>query len=247
MRSEGACIMSFDARFIHPFSMCLAGPSQSGKTTFIYSLLASAPRLINAPIDYVVCFLGSNDKTLKELVEFFGTRIQFVHGLPKSFEQYIDPTKNGFFVIDDLMTEGTRDDRVSQLYTKHCHHSNVSVALILQNAFHKGRERGTILRNCHYLVIFNTPLDQTIARSFADRAHPSSKGIVMRIFSYVLARYRYLLLDGKQETPLQARYRTDIFHPEFQRCFVVGNYEGERLAEAGLPPAFSQFQNQEKA
>ena len=63
--------MSFDARFIHPFSMCLAGPSQSGKTTFIYFLLASAPRLINAPIDYVVCFLGSNDKTLERISRVF--------------------------------------------------------------------------------------------------------------------------------------------------------------------------------
>ena len=142
-----------------PLSMSLAGPSGCGKTSFVSSLLAEAWRLVDQPFDYIVCFLGSNDSKLRELSSVYWGRIQFVRGLPESFEQYIDAIKRGCFVLDDLMNQGTKNEWVSQLYIKLCHHSNVSVALILQNLFHHGKERYTILCNSHYLVILNTPPD----------------------------------------------------------------------------------------
>ena len=75
------------------------------------------------------------------------------------------------------MNEGMKNEWVCELYTKLCHHSNVSVALILQNLFHHGKERYTILRNSHYLVVFNSPLDQSIARTLAYRLDPLHKGL----------------------------------------------------------------------
>ncbi len=228
-------IMTFDARLRHPFSMTIAGPSGSGKTCFVYSLLANASRLVDTAFDYVVCFLGSNDSKLGDLAGIYGSRIRFVKGLPDRFDDYIDESKNGFIVIDDLMNEGTKDERVGQLYTKMCHHLNVSVALILQNIFYHGKERYTILRNSHYLVIFNSPLDQSIARTLSYRLNPLHKEAVIKIFHYAQTKYRYLFLDGKQDTVAEARFRTDIFNPHFQRCFVIKNEgkcaEKERLSQ----------------
>ena len=48
--------MTFDASLHHPFSMILAGPSRCGKTSFVYSLLAEAQRLVDQPFDYVSAF-----------------------------------------------------------------------------------------------------------------------------------------------------------------------------------------------
>lgn len=211
---------TFDARLQHPFTMVVAGPSQSGKSHFLHSLLKNAGRMISSEFDYVVCFLGSNDPQLRELTSVYGSRITFVRGLPEDFDKFIDPSQNGFILLDDLMHESTKTNRVTELYTKTSHHANVSVCLVLQNIFHHGRERYSILRNSHYLVIFQNPLDQTIVHTLAQRINPVNKAAVIKIFLYAQSRYRYLLLDGKQGGLPQARFRSDIFN-DFQRCFVI--------------------------
>ena len=204
---------------------------------------------MDQPLDYVVCFLGSNDSKLRELSSVYRGRIQFVRGLPESFEQYIDATKRGFFVLDDLMNEGMKNEQVIQLYTKLCHHSNISVALILQNLFHHGKERYTILRNSHYLVIFNTPLDQSIARILAHRLelNPSHKRAVIALINCAQSKYFYIFLEGTQDRILEAKYRTDLFIPQFQRCFVIRDNEGERTKKKGFPQSAGHHEMQKKA
>lgn len=212
----------FDARFRHPFSMLVAGPSECGKSTFIYELLKNAHRLIDTEFDYIVCFLGSEDPKLKELTFLYRSKITFVSGLPENIDDYIDSSKHGFVLIDDLMQEATRTMQVTELFTKKCHHQNFSIALILQNLFYNGKERQTILRSCHYVVVFRNPLDQSVVYTLAQRINPVHKAAVTKIFLYAQSRYRYLLLDGKQDSLPEARFRTDIFNG-FQRCFILKN------------------------
>ena len=211
---------TFDARFQVPFSAVISGPSSSGKSTFICSLLENAHRLINKELDYVVCFLGSSDTKFGELIPLYGSKMTFVTGLPEDFNSYIDSSKNGLIIIDDLMSDSTKDKRVTELYTKTSHHGNVSVCLVLQDLFHHGKERLSIIRNTNYLVIFNNPLDRSIVYSLAHRLDPMKKGAVIKMIMYAQSKYRYLLIDGKQGTLPEARFRTDIFN-DFQRCFVI--------------------------
>ena len=42
-------------------------------------------------------------------------------------------------VIDYLMQELSNDQRITNLFTKGCHHRNLSVIFILQNIFHPGK------------------------------------------------------------------------------------------------------------
>ena len=51
------------------------------------------------------------------------------------------------------------DDRVTKLFTKECHHRNISVMFIVQNLFGKKKEQRTISLNSHYLVVFKNPRD----------------------------------------------------------------------------------------
>jgi len=209
----------FDARLRHPFSLLLSGPSQCGKSTFILNLLKNSSRLIDVDFDYIVCFLGSDDPKLYQLETIYGPRITFVKGLPDNFDAYIDSARNGFFVIDDLMRQATEGKHVAELFTKKCHHENISVALILQNFFYHAKERQTILRSAHYLAIFRNPLDQSVIYSLAHRIDPMHKGAVIKTFLYAQERYRYLFVDGKQESVPEARFRSDIFNT-VQRCFI---------------------------
>lgn len=211
----------FDARFKHPFSMVISGPSQCGKSTFVFNLLKHAARLIDVEFDYIVCFSGSDDVKLQQLRDIYGKKIIFVSGLPDDLNEYIDSRLNGFLVFDDLMQETTSRNSVTELFTRRCHHENFSIALILQNLFYSGKGRQTMLRSSHYLVIFRNPLDQTIIYTLAHRINPLNKAGVIKIFFYAQSKYRYLLLDGKQDTVPEAQFRTDIFNTSFQRCFVL--------------------------
>ena len=209
----------FDARLKHPFSLLVSGPSQCGKSTFIFNLLQNASRLVDVQFDYIVCFLGSDDPKLFELKNIYEPKISFVSGLPLSFDEYLNSGKNGFFVIDDLMQQATEGKHVAELFTKKCHHENVSVDLILQNFFYHAKERQTILRSAHYLTIFRNPLDQTVIYSLAHRIDPVHKTAVIKTFLHAQEKYRYLFIDGKQDSVPEARFRSDIFN-SYQRCFI---------------------------
>lgn len=209
----------FDGRFKTPFNLIIAGPSQSGKSTFVFNLLKHADNLIDSPFDYVVVFSGSKENMFHELDTFFPSNtITHIQGLPKDIDKYILPNRTGLFILDDLQRQASSEDTVGDIFTKRGHHENLSVCLILQNLFHEGRERRTCMRSCHYMVLFHNPLDHSISYTIAHRLDPSKKKSLVHLITTVQQAYRYILIDGKQDTPHQARFRSDIFSG-FQRCF----------------------------
>ncbi|WAR08682.1 hypothetical protein MAR_018640 [Mya arenaria] len=63
--------------------------------------------------------------------------------------------------LNDLFSEAGKDKRITDLFTEGSHHRSLSVNFINQNLF--GNKDPTQPRNCHYLVLFNNPVDkQTI-------------------------------------------------------------------------------------
>ena len=54
---------------------------------------------------------------------------------PCDLESMIIPSKRNLVVIDELMQELSNDPRITSLFTKGCHHRNLSVIFILQNIF----------------------------------------------------------------------------------------------------------------
>jgi ABC-type iron transport system FetAB ATPase subunit len=209
-----------DARFKTNFTMVISGPSLSGKSTLIKNILINADRLIDAKIDYVVIFTGSQDYTLRSIANPSFT-VSFVEGLPDNFDEYILPNKRGIFVIDDLETKASQNEAVLEVFSVKCHHENVSIILVLQNLFNRGSKRIGFLRNCHYLILFQNPIDQSVNFIVASRLNPVKRKKVLNLIFSVLEKHRYILLDGRQDTPVAARFRTDLFNPLFQRCFVL--------------------------
>ena len=48
-----------DAQMHHPFRCLIAGPSQSGKSMFVYNLLLQQNDIIDICFDYVMIILGT--------------------------------------------------------------------------------------------------------------------------------------------------------------------------------------------
>ena len=74
---NGLCV--FNACLQVPFSMIVAGPSNSGKTTFVYDVLQNCDRVIEKKVDYVAWFYG---QTIPSLTFSSDIDIKFIHGLP---------------------------------------------------------------------------------------------------------------------------------------------------------------------
>ena len=77
----------------------------------------------------------------------------------------INPSKRNLVVIDDLIQKLGNDPRITSLFTKGCHHRNLSVIFILQNIFHRGKELRDVSLNCHYLVLFKSPRDYSLGKA----------------------------------------------------------------------------------
>ena len=194
-----------DARWKHPFTCVIAGPTGCGKSTFVTRLLHHATAMIDPPPEKITWCYG-------EWQEAYATtdltHVRFEEGLPT--ESMFESTTRNFIVIDDLMAE--TNERVTTLFTKKSHHRNTSVLYLMQNLFPKNKESRTISLNTHYMVVFKNPSDATQMSHLALQMYPGRAKFVQEAFKDATSLpYGYLLVDLKQDTPEDMRLRTAIF------------------------------------
>lgn len=138
--------------------------------------------------------------------------IEFREGLPRPEDYSYDPLSPKLVIIDDLMRESSSCDAIVDLFTKGSHHKNLSVILISQNLFHQGRGQRDISLNANYIVVFKNPRDRAQIRHLARQVYPDDPKFLEEAYYDATSRpHGYLLLDLKQSTPDEYRFRTCIF------------------------------------
>lgn len=196
-----------DTRWKHPFSAIVAGPSGCGKSNFVKNFLRHASDMCDTEFARVVWHYA-------EWQPLYGEStcgaIEYREGLPQPADYDAD-ARPKLLVIDDLMRESS-NGVVIDLFTKGCHHKNMSVFLITQNLFHQGRGQRDISLNANYIVFFKNPRDRAQIHHLARQVHPEDPRFLQEAYNDATARpHGYLLLDLKQSTPENCRFRTDIF------------------------------------
>lgn len=191
----------------HAFNMVVSGPSGSGKTQFIKRLIEQKDKLITPNIK----------KTFFAYTEFQDayTEIdaEFIGHIPDINE--IEPFS--LLILDDFQD---RVKLLENLFTKHSHHRNISVIILVQNPFAK--DMRTISLNAHYFVFMRNPRDNSQINYLARQINPAkSKNIIEAYQDATKSPYSYLFIDLKQETPEQLRFRTDIFDEDMQRVYLI--------------------------
>lgn len=212
-----------------PFTCIIGGSPLSGKTTFVKNLLQNRHKLIDNEFDYLVWFYGQETPFIAELRnQTAGIPTTVVHMLPTTFEDYLLSDKRGLIVIDDLMQSAGESRIVTDLFCNKVQHSNTSVILLMQNLFYHGKERTTLLRCAHYMVVFKNPLDGSVPLYLAQKIMPLRRKLFMDIFDEATATpFGYLFIDGRQTTHPSARFRTNIFDG-VQHAFVVNDGKNKR-------------------
>ena len=159
-----------DVRLKHPFTCVISGPTGSGKRVFSKRLFTSQG-IIDPPPDNIIWYYGEYQDAYHHMASLV-PEILFVEGIPDNLLQSLDRTQRNIIVIDDLMSESGNNKKVSELFTKGSHHRNLSVILILQNLFYRGKEMRTISLNSHYMVLFKNSRDASQINHLARQMYP---------------------------------------------------------------------------
>ena len=211
---------TFDARFKSNFGAIVAGSPVSGKTLWTATLIRNADRLIDKPFDYIYWFYGEPNKIVQDLERDLKGKLISIHGLPENLDEYINPGQRGLHVYDDLFLQLANSDKISEICAYKTQHSNLSWIILMQNLFHNGKARQTIYRCAHYLCIFNNVLDKSQIYTLAYKLMPGNQKLFLKMFEKAANRpFGYMLIDGHQTTPQEARFRTDIFG-NYQKVFI---------------------------
>lgn len=205
--------------FTHPFTCLIAGPSQSGKTSLLKEILLFNNLLIEpAPQKIIYCY--SVWQPVYDELKNNCKNIEFNEGIYNI--DLIDTSTNTLLVFDDLMNKCETDQSILELFTVDSHHKNISVFMLSQNLFSKGKYARTISLNCSYIVIFKNPRDKSQIFVLARQMFPDNINFFMEAFSDIIKNggHSYIFLDLKQQTLEKNRVQTGII-PGNQRIIYT--------------------------
>ena len=236
-----------DARFKHPLTGIIAGPSGGGKTTFIAKLLKNASVYFDMDFNYITFYIGTllsenpiikafieEDKTRKSSVVEVNAKYKGKEFQEKFEKDFLNDCKKkgrgGCIVFDDMMSELSKCGILSDLFSKFSSHFSLTIFHITQNLFFKGKdpnEHVTLYRNTHMLVLFKNPLDSTIVATVARRLATGDKyKKLVSMFHVVLDKYRYIIINGGFKRDAKLQFISDIFNDDpilHQKVFSVEN------------------------
>ena len=198
--------------FIHPFSMLISGGRKAGKTEFTKSILRYSNKMVNEPIKRIVwCYSKHQPDLLKELNEI-NKDIEYVEGIPSDINNEFDRNTTNLIILDDLMDEASKDERIAQLFTRG-RHDNLSVIYMTQNLFQKNQRN--ISLNSDYLVIFKNARDQSQIQHLARQFMPAnSKFLIWAYQDATKQAHSYLMLDVTPTTDDRFRVMSKVLPNE---------------------------------
>ena len=191
--------------------MTVSGPTSCGKTTWVKKLLENCNILISPKITRIILLYRRWQPLYDELKKTVWPPIEFIQGIPLElgYDTLISPKENNIIILDDLMSTAAKDSRITELFTEGSHHRNFSVISINQNLYHS--KDSTQRRNCHYLTLFNNPINKQPAMTLARQMYPENSQKLMSMFNKVTQKsYGYLVVDLKTTTHDSDRLRPNI-------------------------------------
>jgi hypothetical protein len=118
--------------FYYPFCMTIAGPSKCRKTQFVTRLLHDRYKMITPSATRIIYCYSIWQSKYDEIKESIRS-IDFFNGIPDTdLWGTIDPNAKNLIVLDDLMAECIKNDKILNLFTVGAHHYNISTIFISQ-------------------------------------------------------------------------------------------------------------------
>lgn len=136
-------------------------------------------------------------------------------GLPtlEEIEAYTKDRQHKLIVIDDLMHKVVQHKDMELLFTQGTHHRCVSVILITQNLFPRGKHARTIALNTWYQVLMKNLRDVSQVSILGRQLYPGKAKGFMDAYQDALT-HSYFIVDMSPHSDDRYRLRTRIFPNE---------------------------------
>ena len=167
-----------DVWFKVPSNFYISGQSQCGKSYLVRRLLYYLNELFHPVPSKVIYCYGEYQKEFDEL-----HGVDFIEGFPQDLNEITQGHDQTLLILDDLMSECSKDQRVSDLFTRGSHHKGHSVLYLTQNLFPPGKLSRTISLNSHYFIIFKNPRDSLGIANISQTNVPRTNSILNGFFS----------------------------------------------------------------
>ena len=199
-----------ETKFCFPFRMILAGSSGSGKTHFAGRLLADKELFedqISSIVYYYPCYL---EKAPVRWHKTMDVPVSYQVGLPTK-DDLIKLPKRTCVVLDDSYDEAINSKSIDHLFRVISGKRKISVIIMTQNNFSKGRYGRDIRNSCNFAVLFRNCCDTSINENIA-RMAGLSKAYNAAAVANENVKYPYMFIDQSQQGQL-SNYRlyTDIY------------------------------------
>lgn len=204
---------------LHPFSLLISAPSQSGKSHWVLNLISKCRTKVSPPIDRIVYVNATISSDLQDrLIAHSPVPIRLTDDIGSVVG---DPNSTTLVVIDDLMDESATEKEVERLFIKRVHHDNLSVAYLVQNLFHASKVHRTISLNANYLWLGTNRRAADQIRTLAQQIFPTKTKYFLEAYNDAITRrpYGYLFVDLKVGTPEIYRVKTDVL-TDAPICYV---------------------------
>ena len=189
----------------HPFTMIISGPSGAGKSVWVKRLIEQSSSVCSPPPKKIFYFYTEYQPLFSDM-----PGVTFIQGLSEEMIERLGE-EPCWIILDDLMDDASDSKIVSDLFTKVSHHRDISVILILQNFFVKGKQMRNITLNSSYLVLMKNPRDKNIASYIARQIYPNRAKKFRQMYEDVTKNpFTYLFIDLKADTPEEIRLLSNV-------------------------------------
>jgi len=161
--------------------------------------------------------LHLHHKYIDELKSYF-PQLEIIGGLPKASNMFGDKLPK-LIIMDDLMTDLFKDPGMTDLFSRHSRHNNISLIFTTQNFYDNGSTK-TIVRQCNVQVIFDNPMDKVLTRSIGSAITTQQPDFLNNCFQslrhfFPEEKYPYILIDGSASKKMNdIMFRSHIFPDE---------------------------------
>lgn len=192
------------------YTMTLAGPTGSGKTTFIEHLIKSAPAMYDVKPGPFHYFYKVHQKKFEQIEQQHGVIFHDFMCTMSWIKKHISPHENATIILDDLARDMTAD--TAEIFSVGSHHFSVNIIIICHNLFDRNPAFRTISLNTRYLIIMKNPRDNSTIHNFARQFDPGNNRRMVSIYKDATERpFSYLFIDLDQMTQEDLRLRSNIF------------------------------------
>jgi hypothetical protein len=192
-------------------TMCVVGPSHSGKSTFVMQLLDNRQKLFDCATNRVIWCYGIKQPQFHDQLQKKGYLLYSRIVSEGEIQPY------DIVVLDDLIHESKNSAEVTGMFTRAAHHKPCFIIFIMQNLFPPGKEARTRALNTHYMCLFKNPRDKLQIEIFARQIAPRNSKAILQIFEAATEKaHSYLFIDFTQDCPEELRFRSNLFGKPIQ-------------------------------